>query len=166
MDGLCLPYVEGNVALAQTIEHMNLLDRRAVVVQHLTNVLMLYMNRAVLKAYAAGVTMANDLPGEEGERVSAFYWQGLSTADTTYFYEAVEGALDEQQALYGALFYPEQSPGSIVIVTRHESGKDDIIMAARYCVCSVNPKDHWEQEPPAHRGNDCRWCNGTYDVCA
>lgn len=166
MDGLCLPYVLGDVSLAETIDHMNALDRRAVVVLHEDNDLMLYMNRAVLQAYAGGVSLARDIPREQGERVASFYWQGLSTAETSYFYEAIERALDEQEAGYGALFYPEQSPGSIVVVTRHETGKEHIIAATRYCVCNINPRNHWEQEPPAHKGNDCRWCNGTYDVCA
>lgn len=82
---------------------------------------------------------------------------GISTEGTSYSHVAVERTLDEQGTRFGALFEPERPPGTIVIVTSMESDREELVTAKRYCVCNHYPDDHWEEEPPAHRGNDCRW---------
>jgi hypothetical protein len=143
---------------------MKHLDSRAVVVNHGDNSMALYMNVSVLRALARGVPLADGLRDFDGEKVILLYYDGLSTAGTNYFYEAVERALGEQNASYGALFSPTSSPGSVIIATAHETYRDNIISAKVYCICNKN-EDHFVEKPPAAEKQSCRQCDGIYDDC-
>jgi hypothetical protein len=167
VDGLVLPYVTRDVTLEQTIEHMQRLDRRAVVVDYGNWEMMLYMNKDVLRAWARGLENASALKEYSGDRVTPLFYDGLSTERTIWFGEAVERALQREDAEYGALFSPSPSPGLVIIVTEHEGGRNRIETAQKYCVCSMDTKDdHPEESPPFSDNDPCKYGDGGQYKCA
>lgn len=77
MDGLSLPFVADDTSIKQAIDHMNMLNSRAVVVNHMSDNMTLYMNQVVLRAYAKRVNLADGMTNWGGTRGASFPTRNL-----------------------------------------------------------------------------------------
>jgi hypothetical protein len=172
VDSLILPVFTDEHTLDEAMRRMEATASRAIVVRHVPELAddgftvaapegyMLYMNRAVVGAWAAKERTCASLRAYEGEAVRVLdRW--ATPASPCPLEQLIEGQLDQLGAELGVVFPTRPEDDTVVIVTRYEARRRTIVSAPIVCACT-GPSRHMEDSPPATEGGGCDTCGNPY----
>jgi hypothetical protein len=172
VDSLILPVLTDEHTIDEAMRRMEATASRAIVVRHFPEragdglaigtpeSYSMYMNRAVVGAWAAEERTCASLRAYGGEAVPVLSWSA-TPAFPSPLRSLIEDQLGQLGAKLGILFPPRPGDDVVMVITRRETERAAIVRADLVCACS-GPRHHLADSPPATEGGECDDCGRPY----